>query len=72
VITKLFKGTPIKIAFRTWNTIQNIINPYSQWHILNKMPRLPIKIHTSRRNRQNIHRQLEVIMATLADDGQVG
>jgi hypothetical protein len=29
-IIKFFKETSIKTAFRTWNTIQNIINPYSQ------------------------------------------
>jgi hypothetical protein len=29
-ITKLFKETPIKVGFRTQNTIQNIIKPYSQ------------------------------------------
>jgi hypothetical protein len=76
VITKHFKGTPIKIAFRTWNTIQNIIKAYSQWHILNEMPTVPIKI--CRRNRifhtryKNIHRQLQVIMETVVDDVQVG
>jgi ASC-1-like (ASCH) protein len=30
--TKLFKETPIKISFRTRNTIQNILKPYSQMY----------------------------------------
>jgi hypothetical protein len=52
-ISKLFKDTKIKIAFRTRNTIQNIIKQ----HIPNEKPRLPTKIH--RTNRQNFPQQIQ-------------
>jgi hypothetical protein len=46
-ITRLFRDTEMKIAFRTKNTIQNILRPHTQtdtynknWHLPNKMPRL--------------------------------
>jgi hypothetical protein len=67
------KDTQIKIAFRTRNTIQNVIKQYpriqQKWHLLNEMPRLPIKTH--RASRQNIptldtkntYKQLEIIIA---------
>jgi hypothetical protein len=54
-ITKLFKETPIKKAFKIRNTIQNIITLYSntdkyeKWHIPHEMPRLPVKIPRSNR-----------------------
>jgi hypothetical protein len=61
-ITKLFKTTPVRITFRTQNTIKDITTPYSQidkqekWHIPNGLPRLPIKIYETKR--PNILRQI--------------
>jgi hypothetical protein len=55
-ITKLFKNTNIKIAFKTTHTIGKLIhekrkiNPYKKkWDIQNNMPKLPKDIHRPKR-----------------------
>jgi hypothetical protein len=63
-ITKLFKDTHIKIAYKTQNTIQKVTKQHTQSekynnspHLPTEMPRLPTKIHWP--NRQSIPRQIQ-------------
>jgi hypothetical protein len=45
-ITKLFRDTEIRIAFRTRNTIQNTVKPpHKQINIPDEMTTLPTEIH---------------------------